>query len=352
MPRKKKRKDKSMETKKLPKRSEVEEKYKWRIEDLYANDDAWQSEYDKMKELLEKASEYEGRLGKSSDILAGFLQLQDEIDGYMERIYVYANQKYHEDTNNSVYQGLSSKASSLSSNVSAAMAFAVPEILEIPDQTLADFVRENDKLKDYEIYLQNVLRVKPHILSKEMEELLADAGEVAEGPSNIFSMFNNADIKFPEIKNEAGEKVQITHGRYVSFLESSNRRVRKDAFEGVYHTYGAFKNTLASTFYANLKQEAFYAKARKYNSNMEMELDGTDVPVQVYENLIETVHDHMDLMHKYVRLRKKLLGVDELHMYDLYAPLVNDVDLKIPFEEAKELVEKGLAPLGEDYLNI
>lgn len=341
-----------MSTKVLPKRSEVEQKYKWKIEDLYANDSLWQEESDKIKELLEKVSEYEKRLGKSSDILLGFLELMDEINGYMERVYVYANQKYHEDTSNSTYQGLTAKASTLSAQVSTAFAFATPEILEIPEQTLNEFLIENDKLKAYDIYLKNILRLKPHILSKELEELLSDASEVAEGPGNIFSMFDNADLKFPEIINAEGEKVQVTHGRFTSLLESTDRRVRKDTFEAVYHTYENFKNTLAATYYANLKQETFYSKARKYASNIEMELDQTNVPVKVYYNLVDTVNEHMDLMHRYVSLRKKLLGVDELHMYDLYAPLIKDVDLKIPFDEAKLMVEKGLEPLGTEYLNI
>ncbi len=342
--------DLSMNTKMgLPKRLEVDQKYKWAIEDLYASDDLWQSEYDQLKNLVAKASEYQGRLSKSGELLLSFLQLSDEIGKLLERVYVYANQKSHEDTANAIYQDLANKANALSIQVSSALSFATPEILSIPEDVLVQFWRENEELKLYEFYLKDILRLKPHILSKEMEELLADAGEIAEASDHIFSMFNNADIKFPEIQDENGELVRITHGRYGQMLESPDRRVRKDAFEGVYATYNNFRNTLAASFSSNVKQEVFFAKARKYNSTLERVLDSANIPVDVYKNLITAVHENLGLMHRYVSIRKKLLGVDELHMYDLYAPLVADVKMEIPFEEAKEIVANGLQPLGADY---
>lgn len=336
----------------LPKRSEVEMGNTWAIEDLYANDSLWQMEFEQVKELLPKAVEYQGRLSKSGDLLFSFLQLSDEIGKLMERIYVYANQKYHEDTANPTYQDLSNKANALSTQVNSALSFATPEILTIPEEMIAQFRHENEELKQYDFYLQDILRLKAHILSQEMEELLADAGEVADASGNIFSMFNNADIRFPEIKDEDGEAVRITHGRYGQLLESNDRRVRREAFEGVYATYKSYRNTLAASFSANVKQEVFFAKARKYGSTLEKALNAANIPVAVYTNLIEAVHDHMDLMHRYVSLRKKLLGVEELHMYDLYTPLVQDVKMDIPFEEAKKLVAKGLEPLGDEYQNI
>lgn len=340
------------QNKSLPKRSEVDVKYTWAIEDLYASDELWQKEYDKVKEMLPGIMEFRGRLGKSAEILLSFLQQQDELDKLMERIYVYANQKYHEDTANSVYQDLSNKANALSVQVRSALSFATPEILTIPEETIAQFKHEAQELMLYDFYLKDILRIKPHILSGELEELLADAGEIAEAPDNIFSMFNNADIKFPEIEDENGEKVRITHGRYGQLLESTDRRVRREAFEGVYSTYQSFRNTLAASFSSNVKQEVFFAKARKYNSTMEKALDGGNIPVEVYTNLIAAVHENMHLMHRYVSLRKRLLGVEELHMYDLYTPLVSDVKMEIPFEEAKKIVAKGLEPLGEEYQKI
>ncbi|MBB2183651.1 oligoendopeptidase F [Lachnospiraceae bacterium MD1] len=340
------------EKKSLPKRSEVDVRYTWAIEDLYVSDEQWQKEYEKIKEMLPKAAEYQGRLSKSGDLLLSFLQLCDQINQMMERVYVYANQKYHEDTGNSTYQDLSNKAGSLFVQVNSTLSFATPELLKIPEDMLAQFYHDNEELKQYDFYLKDILRRKAHILSGEMEELLADVGEIAEAPDNIFSMFNNADIKFPEIRNEEGEMVRITHGRYGQLLESEDRRVRREAFEGVYSTYYSFRNTLAASFSANVKQEAFFAKARKYSSTLEKALSDSNVPVEVYTNLIDAVHENMHLMHRYVALRKKLLGVDELHMYDLYAPLVQDVKMDIPYEEAKNIVAKGLEALGEDYQRV
>lgn len=338
--------------KSLPKRNELDKKDTWAIEDLYATDELWQEEYDKIKELIPKAGEYQGRLSKSGDLLLSFLQLSDEINQHLERVYVYANQKYHEDTANAVYQDLSNKANALVVQVNSAMSFATPEILAIPEEMITQFRSENEELKLYDFYLQDILRIKPHVLSGEMEALLADAGELADTPGNIYSMFDNADLKFPEIKDEDGESVRITHGRFIKMMESSDRRVRKDAFQGLYDTYKSYRNTLAATFSANVKQEVFFAKARKYNSTLERNLDAGNIPVEVYTNLIAAVHENMNLMHRYVSLRKKLLGLEEMHMYDLYAPLVADVKMELPFEEAKEIVAKGLEPLGEDYLNI
>lgn len=337
------------ERKSLPKRNEVDRKNTWAIEDLYATDELWQEEYDKIKAMLPEVSEYKGRLSKSGDILYGFLQLSDEINKLLERVYVYANQKYHEDTANAIYQDLSNKSNSLMVQVNSALAFSTPEILSIPEDMIAQFRGENEELKLYDFYLQDILRLRAHILSDEMESLLADAGEIAEAPSSIFEMFDNADIKFPEIKDENDETVRITHGRFVKLLESKDRRVRKEAFQGLYETYKSFRNTLATTFSANVKQEIFFAKARKYRSTMERVLDGGNIPVEVYTNLIAAVHENMNLMHRYVSLRKRLLSLNEMHMYDLYAPLVADVKMEIPFEEAKDSVAKGLAPLGEDY---
>lgn len=336
----------------LQKRSEVEKKFTWAIEDLYATDELWEKEYNELKEMLPKINEYRDRLSESPQALLGFLKLCDQLGVKIERVFVYANQKYHEDTANSVYQDLSDKAGVIAVQLESAMSYAVPEILAIPEETLERFKSEEKELKVYDFYMKNILRRKPHILSAELEEILADAGEIASSPDNIYSKFNNADLKFPEIKDENGNMVRITHGRFIQFLESNDRRVREDAFKGVYGTYENFKNTLAATFSSNVKQELFFSKAKNYGSNLEKALNDSNVPTDVYTNLINAVHDNMGLMHRYVSLRKKLLGVDELHMYDLYTPLIQDVKMDVPFEEAKKIVAEGLKPLGEDYQKI
>lgn len=336
-------------TKKLLKREEVNSKYKWAIEDLYKSDDDWKKEFEQLKELSKKLLDYKGKLSESSDTLLNYLKLSDEISKLMERVVVYANQKSHEDTANSIYQNLVSQCTGLMASISSLAAFAEPELLEMDEYKLLEFLKADNGIKVYEKLITDMLKKKEHILSEEMEELLASASELADSPSNIFAMFNNADIKFPEIEDENGNMVEITHGRYGLLMESKNRRVRKDAFEGVYSVYKKYKNTLAATYNANVKAEAFYAKARKYPSNLAMALDDSHIPETVYTNLIEAVHDNMHLMHRYVSLRKRLLQVDELHMYDLYTPVVGDVDMKIDFEEAKQIVMEGLKPLGEEY---
>lgn len=336
----------------LKKRSEVESRHKWAIEDLFASEEDWKKEYAQTKDLIPVISSYQGRLAESAEVLLEFYKLHDEVSLHMERVYVYAYQKYHEDTSEGKYQGYSNQAANLSVQVSSALSFMVPEILSIPEETLNFFIASNLELKKYEFAIKEIIRQKPHTLSTEMEELIANTGEMAESPESIFSMFNNADLKFPQIENENGEMVDLTHGRYISYMESSDRRVRKDAFQTLYATYKKYKNTLAATFSANVKQEAFFAKVRKYPSTMEKELDKSNIPLSVYTNLIEVVHEYMPLMHRYVALRKKLLGLTELHMYDLYTPIVTDADTKISFEEAKEMVYNGLEPLGDKYRRV
>lgn len=336
---------------KQKKRSEIDNKYKWAIEDIFSNDDAWKKELQETKELINDLSKYQGKLGESADILLGFCKLEDKLSYHFERIYTYAHQKYDEDTSVSEYQDFKGRASSFEMQLVSALSFAIPEILSIPEDTLKEFIASNEELKQYEFKLNDIIRQKPHRLSAEMEELIAATGEMAEAPKNIFSMFNNADAKFPQIENENGEMVDVTHSRYGLFLDSANQRVRRDAFKSVYSVYEGHKNTLGATYIANLKQEAFIAKVRKYPSALEKELDKNNVPVNVYTNLIEAVHENLPLMHRYVSLRKKLLGLDELHMYDLYTPIVEGVDMKVTYEEGKEMVYNGLKPLGEEYLS-
>lgn len=341
-----------MEKSRQKKRNEIENRHKWAIEDLFQNDNAWKEEYDLTKELISKVNSYQNRLSESAVTLLEFCKLEDEISLHFERVYVYANQKYHEDTSISTYQAYSNQASALAVQMNSALSFVIPEILMIAEETLKNYIDSNQELKKYEFALKEIIRQKPHVLSAEMEDLIANTGEMAEAPGNIFSMFNNADIKFPEIEDENGDMIEITHGRYGTLMESSNRRVRKDAFCGLYSIYSKFKNTLAATYSANVKQEAFLSQIRKYPSSLEAHLDHSNIPSEVYTNLIDVVHENLHYMHRYVSLRKKLLGLDELHMYDLSTPIVKDLNMKISYDEAKDMVYKGLAPLGENYLSI
>ena len=330
------------------KREEIPQQYKWKMEDLYATNDAWEADFEKLQKGIEEIKKYEGTLGESAEQILEMQQSCDQLGELAEKVYVYANQRLHENTADAYYQGLSGRAQMLLVQMSEATSYIEPEILSIPEEKLEAFI-QTEALAKYETYFRRLLRRKEHILSKELEELLAGVEEVAEGPKDTFMMFNNADIKFPVITGEDGEPVEITHGKYIKFLESQNREVRKAAFNGLYESYGKFKNTLAATYRANVKQAGFFAKARKYSSSLEASLSGSAIPVEVYDSLIESVHAHLPALHKYIQIRKEKLGVEELHMYDLYVPMVGEADKKIPYEEAKEIVLNGLAPLGEDY---
>lgn len=338
--------------KSLPSRSEIPVEETWRLEDIFETDEAWEKEFQAVKEMIPKISEYQGKLHESAATLYEALQYQDAISLRLGKLYTYAHMRYDQDTTNSFYQGLNDRATNLYTQVASSLSFIVPEILAIDENKLKSFLEENQDLKLYEHALDEINRARPHVLSAAEEALLAAASEVMGSSSNTFGMLNNADLKFPTIKDENGDEVEVTHGRYIRFLESENRDVRKNAFKAVYDTYGKFKNTFASTLSGQIKKDNYYAKVRHYQSAREAALSSNHIPESVYDNLVNTVNDHLPLLHKYVSLRKKILGVDELHMYDLYTPLVKDVKMEVDFEQAKQYTLEGLAPLGEEYLNV
>jgi oligoendopeptidase F len=338
--------------KSLLSRNDVAEELTWSLEDIFATNDDWEKEYQAVKELIKDASKYKGTLGKSATNLYEALKFQDTVFERLGKLYTYAHMRYDQDTTNSFYQGLDSRMKSLYAESASLFAYVVPEILSIEEGKLSSFLEENKDLKLYEHSLEEINLQRPHVLSAEQEALLAQASEVMNSSSNTFGILNNADLEFPTIKDENGEEVQITHGRYSRFLESPDQRVRHDAFKEVYKTYGSFQNTFASTLSGQVKKDNFNAKIRHYESARQAALSNNNIPESVYDNLVNTVNKNLHLLHKYVKLRKKVLEVNELHMYDLYTPLVKDVDMKIPFTEAKDIVLKGLAPLGEEYLSV
>ncbi|HHW49016.1 MAG TPA: oligoendopeptidase F [Clostridiaceae bacterium] len=335
--------------KSLPKREDIDPKYKWKLEDIYDSLDKWEEDFKKVRLLKEKIVEFAGKLGQSDDILLDCLKLRDELFSLNDKLFVYARMKRDEDNANAVYQELTDRATALTTEVFAAASFIVPEIISIPEETLYSFIDNNKELQIYRHFINENLRQKKHILSQREEEILALSAEVGNAASDIFTMFNNADIKFPYIKDENGEEVELTKGRYIKFLESKDRRVRKDAFHALYSTYEKHKNTLASMLNSNVKANRFYSTVRKYGSCLEASLDSDNISTDVYDSLIDTVHKNLGLLHRYVKLRKKALKLDELHMYDLYVPIVDEPKKHIYYEEAVELVMKGLSPLGDEY---
>lgn len=337
---------------KISSRSEMKKEDQWKMEDLYASDEVWEQDFQKLKEQMQEFSRYEGTMGDSAEQLYQVLTEQDRLNMLMENVYVYANQKNHEDMGNGTYQKMAGRAQSLMSALSDAVSFVESELLEIPQETIQKFLEEKQELGLYKRYINEKFREKEHILSKEMEAVLAKAYELGRAPQNIFQMFNNADIDFGTVHDEDGREVQLSHGRYIQFLESKDVNVRREAFETLYEAYEKHRNTLAAAFDANVKQELFFADMRHYGSPREAALSYSHIPLEVYDRLIEAVHENLPKMYQYVDLRKKIMGVDELHMYDVYVPLVKQAEKKYSFEEAKEIVKKGLAPLGEEYAQI
>ena len=341
-----------MENEKIPLRSEVPEAETWDLRDLYPTDEAWLAEYEDLKTMPERAAAFQGKLGKSAEDLLLWFRLQDEIQERLSRFHTYASCKSDQDTGNGTYQDFRGKAMGTYVAVLSACAFATSEIMAIDDDTLNLFYAAQPELLGYQRSLYQIRRRKAHILSPECEKLLAAAGEMADSPDRVSSTFRDADLTFPSVVDGEGKERTLTDATFIPMLMGSDRALRKTAFETYYARMSEFKNTLAATLDAQFKSLKFFADARGYESTLAASLDATEVPTEVYHNLISAVHDNLDKMYRYVALRKKRLGVDELHMYDVYTPIVADADSVIPYETAKETVLEALAVLGKDYTDL
>ena len=335
----------------MPARSEIDDKFKWAVSDLYSSDEAWEKDYNSILELTDQPSELKGRMGESAGMLYKALKEYEQVEYITERVYVYAFMKYYEDTGNSKYQEISGKAQMAAMKVSEKYAFLEPELISIDADVLDKYISEDERLGMYKHFIDDCLAGKEHTLSEKEEALLAKASQMSTVPDEVFSKFNNADVKFGKVKRENGQEDELTNGNFATFMESQDRTVRKAAFEALYKQYGAYIYTIAAALYGNVKQAMFYADARGYKSTLNMYLDGSFIPENVYKNLIKTVNDNLDKMYRYVDIRKKALGVDELHFYDIYAPMVEDIDWKISYDEAKDIVVNALAPMGEEYVS-
>jgi len=334
----------------LPKREEIDAQYKWKLEDIYPDNESWEKDFKKTKELLPSFVSYKGRLSENSAVLLEALKLSEEISMLTEKLYVYARMRRDEDNTNTLYQALTDRASSLSVEVSGAMSFFIPEIISIPENIINKYINEDSNFAIYKHYFDEIFRQKKHILSDKEESILALSGEISSAAKDIFGMINNADIKFPVIQSENGEEIELTKGNFIKLMQSSNRQVRREAFLALYGTYAKQKNTLASTLNANVKKNIFYTKVRNYSSALERALDADNISTSVYDTLIDTVNQHLHLLHRYVSLRKKALKLEELHMYDLYNPLVNEMNKHIYYKDSLKIVEEALKPLGTQYI--
>lgn len=339
-----------MVTKALQTRDEVAAEYKWNLESVYLQDGQWETEFEEVGPLVQKAADFKGRLGESGDVLLQALRARDDASERLERLFAYARMRRDEDTANAHYQALEDRARALWARTLEATSFYNPELLKVGQETVHRYIEEEKDLALYKQALDELFRQQKHMLSEPEEALLAAASEIAAGPGQIFSMLSDADMKFGTVIDEEGNEVELTHGRYGLFIRSEDRRLRKDAFEMLHKVYSEHRNSLATCYSAQVKSDIFYSRARKYSSSLEASLFKDNIPISVYENLIGAVHDSLPLLHRYMDLRKRVLGLDELHMYDLHVSLIPDSEHKIPYERATQLCEEAFGPMGEDYL--
>jgi oligoendopeptidase F len=335
----------------VPARQEIEQQFKWDLESVYPDLASWELDFAKTRELAGKIQSFSGRLGEGSGMLLNCLKLRDELMTLASQVIVFANLRRDEDTAKAKHQGMADRAGSLGVELDTAVSFIQPELLSLDEGVIETFLEQDRGLEEYRHALNNILRRKPHTLTPREEQLLSMVGELDAAPYNIFSMLNNADIRFPEIADEKGELVELSHGRYIKYMQSENRDVRRGAYEAMYKTYGQYKNTLAASLNSKIKSGMFFAKARNFSSAREASLFDDNIPVSVYDNVIETINANLEPLHRYVSLKKRVLGLDRLGMQDIYAPLVGEAKIEIPYAQAKDLILTALAPLGEDYVN-
>lgn len=341
-----------MEVKQLPKREELPENLTWDLTKIFSSDKEFDEKYLELSEKLKKSEKYKGTLDQGASQFLYAIEFVLSVYRQTEIIYVYAHLKNDQDTGNTEYQALYARASSLFSKVSEAVSWFEPEILQLSDERIWQYFKEEPKLEVYRHYIQQIVDNRAHVLSADQESLLAGAGEIFEASSDTFAVLNNADLVFPTIEGENGEKVQLSHGVYGQLLESTDRSVREAAFKGLYSVYEQFRNTFASTLSTHIKGHNFKAKVRNYSSAREASLSNNHIPESVYDTLVDVVNKHLPLLHRYMELRKRLLEVEKLHMYDLYTPVLGEAPITFTYEEAKEKALEALKPMGEEYMTI
>lgn len=341
-----------MGAKDLKTRDQIDKKYKWNIEAMIADESTIDKDLEDVKaQASAYAEEFSGKITQSAEVLLKAYRDRDAIWRKLENIYVYSRMRRDENNAESKYQAMSDKCGAVIAAVSASMSFFTPELLAASDDIILGYIEENEGLKEYEFAIKDTLRQKEHILTEAEENLLAQMSEVTKATNDIFTMLNNADIKFASIKDEDGDEVEVTHGNYIKFMESHDRKVREAAYNAMYDSYKELINTIATTYNYNTKTDVVGARIRKYDSARAAALSGDNIPGEVYDNLVSVVNDNLPAMHRYVELRKKMLGVDKMYMYDMYVPLIELPKTVISYEEALDMMREGLAPLGEEYID-
>ncbi|MBN1332227.1 MAG: oligoendopeptidase F, partial [Synergistales bacterium] len=335
----------------IPERDQIDARFKWGLDHIYPDLKSMEQDFSRVALKLEEFSSFRNRLGESPELFRKCMELEEDLGISMGRILVYCTMRSHEDTRNNLSQGLADRAMNLMVRFSTVTSFIVPEITGLHEDILKSYLSEED-LSLYRFMLEDILRQKEHVLTPPEEEIIARAGELSHAPENIFSMLSNADMKFPSIPDEEGRRTELTEERYIRFIRSTDRKVRKKAFMELHKTYGKFENSLCAMYSSNIKSDIFHSRTRKYDSCLEGSLNGDNIPPSVYDNVVNTVNLNLEPLHEYVALRKKVLGLKSLHMYDLYVPLAKETRKDIPYEEALETVREGLSPLGEEYLSL
>jgi oligoendopeptidase F len=333
----------------VPERSDVDEAYKWDLESMYADDDEWEAAYQAVEEKLDDLGAYEGRVTESADSLLELLELREDLVRHVSNVSAYARMRSDEDTANQQYQALSARAQSLGSQASSAASFIEPELQDATREELREFVEENPDLERYEHYFDDVLRMKPHTRLPEVEELLADLSEVTGAGGDVYNMLTNADMEFPAVETPEGEEKRITLSNFTVIQKHQNREYRQRAYEAFYDEWAEYRNSIGTAFKNSVRKDVKMARARNYDTAREASLDGPNVPSEVYDNLVESVHDNLDVLHRHADLKADRLDVDELEMWDLYAPLTESESPDIEYEQAKEWVIAAVEPLGEAY---
>ncbi|SHF02068.1 oligoendopeptidase F [Clostridium fallax] len=337
--------------KKLRTRDEIPQRDKWQVEKIYENVDQWNNDFEDLKKEALNLKDFQGKLNNSKTIL-DYLSLSEKVERKAEKLMVYAHLRSDEDTANVEFQVLKNKIDGYLAELGSYTAFFVPEILSLKDGTIEEFIKEEPKLLDYKFFFEDILKEKPHILSKEMEELMASVSDCLSAPQNIYGILTNAEMNFKSIKNENGEEVELTEGNYNNYIKNKNREVRKEAFQSLFGEYKKFENTIATSLTSSIKNFIFNSKTRKYKNSLDASLSPNNIPTEVYYNAIETIDKKLPSLHRYVDIKKKLLGLDEIHMYDLYVPVVEIEKEDIAFPKAVEMVEEGLRPLGDEYISL
>ena len=336
----------------LQNRQDIPTEYTWNLESIFVSNQQWENSFQNLQSRLPELEALKGTLGQSGEALLKVLEKRDELFQTLEKLYVYTSMRRDEDTTNGTYQAMADRATQLVVRASTVASYIEPEILALPQEKLNQFIKQTAGLALYEHQLQDMSRMRDHVRSAEVEAVLAAAGEVTTAPDDIFSMIDNADLKLPMIRNENGEEVQLTKGNYTPFMRGTDRQVRKEAFEGMQGTFLKQRNTIAATLSSQVKSDLFYTRQRNYDTCRERALSANNIPVSVYDNLVATVNEQLPLLHRYLRLRKKMLHLDEMHMYDLYVPIVEEKNDEVTYEQARDTVIAALAPLGDNYISI